>query len=116
MGSSVRLDERFGLPLDEWTDIGGGISIKPILSYDETKVVAFNIRHPATDRRDPSTNVTPGFCEGTATLAEYKPDSPHWQLVSARPLTLSPSIECATHRGTPDAMHGYIENGVWKRA
>lgn len=89
-------DPRFDLPLDEWTPIGAGIQIKPILGFNRGDVVGFNVRH-----FDP-----PGWCVGAVTFAR-------WTVTQERPLTLTPSIQCSEQG---HAMHGFIRDGRWVSA
>lgn len=41
--------------------------------------------------------------------AWYVPSSPHWDVISEEPLTLSPSLLCTTCQ-----HHGFIREGRWE--
>lgn len=91
-------DSRFGIEITEYTDIGHGITIKPLVQ-DDDKVVGFTVRHFHPDGEE---------CVGSVLLAEFKPVHPHWTVEQERPLTLQPSI-----LSQPCNLHGWIRNGQW---
>lgn len=109
----VETDPRFDLSLDSWTDIGGGISIRPSRGAGTDDVVVISIRHPQPDSVG-VLSATPGSCEGSVPIdSRYGSPGHLWTVVQERPLTLSPSIQCAV---PGHDMHGFIRNGRWEKA
>ena len=86
--------------MSERIDLGGGYIGHLIMSeHHESGFGAVSITHPKPDG---------GACGHIATWDGSQPPERTWQLVSLRPLTLSPSLLC---RICGD--HGFIRDGKW---
>lgn len=91
--SLIRTDEEF--------DLGHGHVFSPVVDQKD-RLVGWMHTHP--DARNPSALPCKSFCAIREGL-----NAPVHRVVQAKPLTLTPSLECRVCKA-----HGHVKDGKWE--
>lgn len=110
-----------GMFEDMWNDgedIGHGVRIAYFTVHQGAERGGIFVMHKHNANSDDEDIATKGFCMGsvnfdTPYMQEHFSQYARWQVISERPLTLSPSISQKSGPNKTECLHGFIQEGRW---